>query len=640
MSRCCVVSRHSGRCDKARHRGYVAVRASAKGASAPLQKRLSKASSAQEVLGEVASGLEHFDRIHIATALHRLATFSAASDGEVPEPAEYARLIDAAWATIGEQDAQGVANILWSCASLEITPPEEGVKTCLRTLHSQGSRAKPQALANALWALADMQVAVDRESLRHLLGIAAERTEEMGAQDVATTLWGGAKLSKGFDESDEEELRFVLQSLRRASELAEKGSLPAQEGGMVLWALGFSGWHLGEEGVQLLSRIVQQGAHSFDAQAIGTACWALGRMRIDLGSGPMSCLAEAYVQQGRMVSVLTGASVVWGMAKCGRNPGQAVLQLADSRMAEGIEGAGRKEVLALLSGLMDLGFEPSEELLEGAGKKLEQHADGMDLEDHFDALKCIQKLGGSLPGRLLQAAYERIERCAETGEATTDPRPVLNAMMQLSANGYNLFSERLILSLLESVESSDTGLGHVSGLVQSITASGCAVDSYRISSLVHRHSPSEWRRLRPREASRLVRSLGSLRAYPGTPQLDAIASSLAENAALLDSVSLDCLLGGLADLRYDPRGSFIAAMTRRARWLLSAGYLDVDSRFRLMESFRALGAPVQRWRFLEPTSDPTWSPSVGDDEAEGVERSILTLGSGGEDLQEPEAVVE
>ena len=123
---------------------------------------LANADSAEAALRVVESDLDAFDAVHAATALHRVAKFSAPesrlerdfsrAEG-LTNDVRFRALAASVASRVDEFDAFGLANVAWSFAKIGYTPSQETLGALAarleREVSKQGARLKPQSLSNA-----------------------------------------------------------------------------------------------------------------------------------------------------------------------------------------------------------------------------------------------------------------------------------------------------------------------------------------------------------------------------------------------------------------------------------------------------------------------------------------------------------
>ena len=590
-------------------------------ALASLQKQLSSASSAEDVLELAASSLHSFDSIHLATALHRSASLRAD-----PSDTRLGALRARVDSSLPKQDAHGVSNALWSFASLGLALPEPStLEHALCILRSNAHSCKPQAVCNSLWALGTLQ----RESLARLtrnswfalhgiLEEGASRCRSLSGQELSNLLWGSGRIGLRPREV------CVAALLRRAHDLADSQLLEPQEAGMILWSLATLYSHdssvrqTSAEGEEL-RRITVAFAHSvrdtLDLQASAIAAWAFGSLQLHPGEALLSAIAERYVREGAGADPVATANVLWGFSRLGVSPGDAVLDLGERRVQKKLHFTGVREITALLEAFSELGCEPSDEFLEDACRQLEEQTHTMKLDDYFETLRALPRFGVEVSGRILQGAYERIETIGASSEAVSggELRQAINAMMQLASHGFNLFSDATLSKLFDEAEREGAalGIGYASGLVQTMAASEAGVlphvserSNTRLRCFVQCFAVEDWDCLSLTESVRMLRALSSLRAYPGTPQLDRLCErAVAAEHAHLGPESLTMLLRAMAGLLYSPRESCMVTLAARSMQLAEAGQLRERERQALVRALWMMGSPMQLWRKLEGSAD-------------------------------------
>lgn len=590
-------------------------------ATASLQRQLSNATSSDEVLSLVDTQLSKFDRIHLATALHRVAHFAP----ETHTDERVQLLLQRVHATLQQQDAHGIANVLWASAKLQLPLPDAATLTnALQTLRSKASACKPQALCNSVWALGTLSAGTARtlnsdgwKYLREIVQQAAARSQHLSSQELSTLLWGAGRVGVTLEHK-----HFVML-FHRAQQLADEKKMEAQEAGMVLWA--FATMHdtptsSSMVGTSESHAVIARHAVSFtwsvcdvlDVQASAIAAWAFGVLRLHPGEAVLSSVAERYVTEGSSADPVATANLLWGFSKLGVSPGEAVLTLGEQRVQKRLHSASVREISALLSAFAELKCEPSDSFLSAACAQLERSTREMQLDDYFETLRSLPRFGIEVPGRILQGAYECIESFDQLDERSISKpqlRQAINAMMQLAHNGFNLFSDGTLRKLFQTAEKEgrQLGIGYASGLVQTMAASEAGMlptagarSNPRVRDFMQTFTESDWDLLSTVDVARTLRALSFLRAYPGTPQLDHICQRVvqADTLLTLDGDTLTTIVRAMAGLHYNPRESHVVSFGTYAQKLASMGRLH-DEKQSLVRALWIMGAPMQLWRKLE-----------------------------------------
>jgi hypothetical protein len=344
---------------------------------------LANADSAEAALRVVESDLDAFDAVHAATALHRVAKFSApesrlerdfsraeglTNDGRF-------RALAASVATrVDEFDAFGLANVAWSFAKIGYTPSQETLGALAarleREVSKQGARLKPQSLSNATYAFGRMRFKPPRSTLEALCAATTREMGEFRADELSGMLLGLAHLDHVPDAAFlKASTDFIAKNLRRFDDAASCNVLWAfarmdkalprdvidalliqlasqNLGGanshvnvpMCMYACARLSHQPSPAFVKAIDAEIPRCARRMNIGSLDSMFWALGTLG-GAGEGQLELSAESYealcaaVTVKRDIDAELVSKVFWALAKVNFRPSDSTL-VALGRMAK------------------------------------------------------------------------------------------------------------------------------------------------------------------------------------------------------------------------------------------------------------------------------------------------------------------
>lgn len=204
------------------------------GRGGEIQRELANAETAEDALRIVGSDLDAFDAVHAATALHRVAKFSAPESRlerdigvatGLASDERFKALASRVSESVSELDAFGLANVAWSFAKIGYTPNQETLSSIADRLEHEigksGARVRPQSLSNATYAFGKMRFKPPKSTLEALCSATERAMEDFRADEFSGMLLGLAHLDHVPDQAFlTSATTFMHKNLRRFDDAA------------------------------------------------------------------------------------------------------------------------------------------------------------------------------------------------------------------------------------------------------------------------------------------------------------------------------------------------------------------------------------------------------------------------------------
>ena len=384
------------------------------GRGGEIQRELASAETAEDALRIVGSDLDAFDAVHAATALHRVAKFSAPEsrlerDVRVAEgltsDARFKALAERVSESVRELDAFGLANVAWSFAKIGYTPKQETLSSIAERLEYElgksGARIRPQSLSNATYAFGKMRFKPPKSTLEALCSATERAMEDFRADEFSGMLLGLAHLDHVPDQAFlTSATKFMHKNLRRFDDAATCNVLwafarmekpvPAETIDAFLSQL--AGVNLGAGNshvnvpmclyacarlnhqpppifVRAINQEIPRCAKRMNIGSLDSVFWSLGVLG-GAEEGQLMLSPEAYeavceaVSSKHDVDVELVAKVFWGLAKVNYRPSEQALvglaRLAKSRARE----LSDENILLIMHAWGVLRWNPGENIIQ------------------------------------------------------------------------------------------------------------------------------------------------------------------------------------------------------------------------------------------------------------------------------------
>lgn len=250
---------------------------SAKVRAININKRITQATAAKEILDIVQYELDGFDTVALATAVHRLGSLRGAPNlhEQITQSPEFFKLMQAIKSRGSEHNVRNIANILWGAAKMNYLPPNDVMEALCAELPGKVEEGVAQNVANTLWALSALSYRPKDKVLAALAAAVRSKIGDFTSQHISNTVLSFAKLEYAIDPE-------ILQALGRAA-VDKLPTFTAQALSNTLWGLSKLGIADGE-----LFRTVGEAARAnlqnFNAQNLSNTIYAYGNLGINPGS--------------------------------------------------------------------------------------------------------------------------------------------------------------------------------------------------------------------------------------------------------------------------------------------------------------------------------------------------------------------
>ncbi len=317
-----------------------------------------------------ASGADSLDHIHVATALHRLATHSTsrAERSELAADPRTHQLLQLLSPRVKSLNAQGVANTLWALAKLspELQPPPDVLQslTAAAASPSLWAHAAPQAVSNTAWAHAHLSPdKPDRRAL-NVLAAAAMRME-LRAQELSNLLWafGTARMLPEVDGWAASMWAAVEKGVSRFS---------ATELSIVLWSFARLEQPGGDAMLRAVTQLAQR-AGECDMQAVANALWALTKLKVKAPDAVAALVKRAEAVLPLADQPRSICNVLIACALLRHDPGPERVGALVSRTLAMQSRLNAQDVAQLCGALMQLRYAPSAHALTALVATLDAH---------------------------------------------------------------------------------------------------------------------------------------------------------------------------------------------------------------------------------------------------------------------------
>jgi hypothetical protein len=241
-----------------------------------INKRMTQANTAKEILDIVQYELDHFDTVALATAVHRLGSLRGAPNlhEQITQSPEFYKLMQAIKTRHSEHHIRNIANILWGVAKMSYLPSNDVMEALCSEIPSKVQDGVAQNVSNTLWALAALAYRPKDEVLGALAKAVWEMRKQLTSQHVSNVVLAFAKLEYAIEP-------YILEALGQEA-LEKLPTFTAQALSNTLWGLSKLGIADGE----LFKSVGQaSGANleNFNAQNLSNTIYAYGNLGIHPG---------------------------------------------------------------------------------------------------------------------------------------------------------------------------------------------------------------------------------------------------------------------------------------------------------------------------------------------------------------------
>ncbi|KAA8491215.1 Tbc2 translation factor, chloroplastic [Porphyridium purpureum] len=184
-------------------------------------------------------------------------------------------------------DVQGLPNVLWALAKLQIAPTEPLLNNWYAAFGREQRKFKAQGIANVMWAFARLQVQPERRFLRDWVACFQREAElrAFNAQALSNIIWALARLNINFKKR----LSGFLSSWYQA--YADKhDEFNSQGVANCVWAFGRLEIQPSQSFLSIWGSDFARVHEQMNSQALANCLWSLARVSI-----PLSFLPPAFV---------------------------------------------------------------------------------------------------------------------------------------------------------------------------------------------------------------------------------------------------------------------------------------------------------------------------------------------------------
>lgn len=451
----------------------------------------------RDALALVADNVDHFDRIHVAAALHRLARLAQRDNGarganmrpvRFGDDEAYVRLVKRAGSMCesGQLDPRAHASVVHSIAAAVDADAVDMTSTGVYDLLTSLERALPSV------------------------------ADGMSGVETANLLWGFAKIGwqPGVEAWDATE-RTVVRAARR-------GEMNAVETANVMWSCATLGWELGDDTWRALDLAAARSADAMTPQGIGNALWSYataGRLPAEV---TLSALEGAIERVEPALGIRDQAVAWWSFATLETPPSDRCaesLERTARRLAGSMSARDVCNVAWALSTLSP-GLVPRDETLESLAEAERRLAPTMTAGDVAGVMMGYALNDARRTGLLAQSGddtWRALESAAVRCAPAMDPAHLSNVMYCYAVCGRRATDvnwavlERAVVSLEPAMDA-----GHVANAVYAYARLGevpCEESARALDTAAGRVATS----MNARQVATALWSFLSLAATRGAP---------------------------------------------------------------------------------------------------------------------------
>lgn len=247
-----------------------------------INRDITRAKSAHDILSIISRDLENFDGVNISTAIHRLASFDMTPTmlEEIRSSEEFHQLVSKIPSKSSSLAIRNIANVLWGFAKLEYRSENVLDFLCNCLLYHKISQGLPQNIANSLWAIALLRYSPNDRVMKAIEFEIQKKIADFTDQNLANCVLSFAKCE----------------------------NYTAQQATMLC-----------------LKRELLKKIDAFSAQALSNSVWGLSKLGAH-DSTVFKALVDASMPLLPSYNAQNIALTLWGFANVDFNPGQDCLQ--------------------------------------------------------------------------------------------------------------------------------------------------------------------------------------------------------------------------------------------------------------------------------------------------------------------------
>jgi hypothetical protein len=257
------------------HHGRPAMDA-AKFRAININKRMTQANTAKEILDIIQYEIDHFDTVALATAVHRLGSLRGAPNlhEQITQSPEFYKLMQAIKTRHSEQNIRNIANILWGVAKMSYLPSSDVMEALCSEIPLKVDNGVAQNVSNTLWALSALSYRPKDEVLSALAKAVWDMRKQFTSQHISNVVLAFAKLEYAIEPS-------VLEALGQEA-LEKLPTFTAQALSNTLWGLSKLGIADGDL-FKAVGEAARANLQNFNAQNLSNTIYAYGNLGISPG---------------------------------------------------------------------------------------------------------------------------------------------------------------------------------------------------------------------------------------------------------------------------------------------------------------------------------------------------------------------
>ncbi|GAB4822437.1 hypothetical protein N2152v2_009483 [Parachlorella kessleri] len=287
----------------------VVPKDAAMAAAININKRITAAATAQEILSIVAQDADKFDTVCLATCMHKLANLRGAPNlhAQIVQAPEFYKLKHLIVERRKDFTARNISNTVWSLAKMSHHPGDDFLGAMGAEMAGKAGEGNAQNVANALWAFATLGYHPGEECLAALAEACKAKLFEFTAQNISNAVLSFAKLE--FIPRQE-----IVDALAQEA-LVKTATFSPQALSNTLWALS----KLEIKSAALMEAIGQEARGrlaEFNSQNLANSVWAYANLGVNPGDGSLlQDFAREAIEKMQDFSPQNISNFLWAFAK-------------------------------------------------------------------------------------------------------------------------------------------------------------------------------------------------------------------------------------------------------------------------------------------------------------------------------------
>lgn len=391
---------------------------SGKARAIQINKRITQATQAKEILDIVRYEVDAFDTVALATAVHRLASLRGAPNlhEQITQSPEFFKLLQTIKSRASELHMRNIANIIWGLAKMNYLPNEEIMMTLCAQLPAKLPQAVAQNVANTLWALSALGYKPPSPIMDELVAAVRIQLSTFTSQHISNTILAFAKLDQQIDPVLLEELgktaleklsTFTAQALSNtlwglsklgiangelflavgAAARANLQQFNAQNLANTIYAYGNLGLPPEDDFFQEFAALATHRLNEFTPQNLSNVAWAYAKLE-KYDAALFNAMAWRAVHIMHAFSAQSVANFLWAYATLGQSPDPAFLRAAVSHSLPRLKEWAPQNLANAAWALAQLRDDPNvaaviPTFLPALGSEIDRRLGNKDMEKEF-----------------------------------------------------------------------------------------------------------------------------------------------------------------------------------------------------------------------------------------------------------------